>query len=296
MHCINCGSQKLNKNGMGHDHTQHYKCKDCGKDFTPFGDAKILIFDIENTPATAYAWTQGIWETNVRPEHLIKDWNMLSFSAKWLDDSKVISDVLTPKEALGGDDKRLTKHLWDLLDEADFVIGHNLINFDIPMSNTRFLKHGFGPPSPLRAIDTLKIAKKVFSVTFNSLNYLSDFLKIGRKEETGGFDTWKQCMNGDAKALKIMSKYNAHDVTLTEDVYHALRPWMPSHPNVNVFKHETGCARCGSTILKARGRYTTNTGIYTSYQCQDCGGHTRISKRTGAKPTKTPARFIATSR
>ena len=36
------------------------------------------------------------------------------------------------------DDKALMRKLWDLMDEADIVIGHNCDSFDIKKINSRF--------------------------------------------------------------------------------------------------------------------------------------------------------------
>ena len=47
---------------------------------------------------------------------------MLSWSAKWLNNPNMMSDVLTPEEALREDDLRITKSMWHLFNEADIII------------------------------------------------------------------------------------------------------------------------------------------------------------------------------
>ena len=87
---------------------------------------KILFLDIETTPIAVWVWSIG--KQYVYPQNIIKDnnnkaidWYVLSWSAKWLYDDKILSDVLTPKEAKERNDKRIIKSVWKLLNEADIA-------------------------------------------------------------------------------------------------------------------------------------------------------------------------------
>lgn len=84
---------------------------------------KILIFDIETSPMASYTW--GRWKQNISLDQTISEWFMLSWSAKWLNNPNMMSDVLTPEEALREDDSRITKSMWQLFNEADIVLAHN---------------------------------------------------------------------------------------------------------------------------------------------------------------------------
>lgn len=84
---------------------------------------KILIFDIETAPMRAYVW--GRWKQNIHLEQTISEWFALSWSAKWLNNPNIMSDVLTPAEVLIEDDKRIVKSMWKLFNEADILIAHN---------------------------------------------------------------------------------------------------------------------------------------------------------------------------
>jgi len=239
---------------------------------------KILVFDIENAPIEAYVWNKSVWNTRVNPSQLIKDWYMICWAAKWLDSSEVINSCVTPEESINRDDKRIVKELNKLFDEADIVIAHNGRKFDVPMANTRFLYHKMQIPSPYRIVDTLIIARKAFSVTFNHLDYLGEFLGLGRKKETK-FQLWKDCMAGSQEALDEMQAYNDQDVILLEDVYHSVKGWSRSHPNMNVYQDtEMCCSVCGSEAIKQKGEYITNVNTFLSYQCSDCGAYSRKSK------------------
>ena len=131
---------------------------------------KILVFDIETSFMENYTW--GTFKQDIAINQIKNDWNMICWSAKWLFSDEVIHDRLTGKESRRKDDKRITKSLWKLLDEADIVIAHNGDAFDIKKANARFLYHDLELPSPYRSIDTLKIARRNFKITSNKLDYL----------------------------------------------------------------------------------------------------------------------------
>lgn len=243
---------------------------------------KILVFDIERAPLQAFVW--NVWNTNVHDENIISDWYALSWSAKWLFNSEIMSESLTGRESLAENDKRIVKSLWKLLDEADIVIAHNAVGFDIPNMNTRFIVHDLTPTSPYQIIDTLKVARKQFGFTHNGLNALAKVFGFEAKLETN-FELWKKCVGGDDKALKEMEVYNRHDVELLEEVYIKLRPWIKSHPNVGLYVEsiEPICPNCGSSeVILTDKYYYTPTGKYQTYRCI-CGAygrmrHTAVSK------------------
>lgn len=236
---------------------------------------KVFVFDIETTTMDVRTWQTQIYNTNIRPEQVKKDWAMLSWAGKWLNDSEMFGEILTPKEVKKRNDKRIVQSLWNKFDEADIVIAHNGVKFDVPNSNVRFVLNGLKPPSPYRVVDTLIMAKKKFKFTYNRLNYLGEQLGIGNKLKTD-FDLWIDCENGNEQALEKMLKYNKQDVILLEDVYLALRGWMHSHPNMNVLQGTTNCcSNCGSENIVRNGTYTTNTNKYLSFQCNDCGAFSR---------------------
>ena len=240
---------------------------------------KILIFDIENAPVQAYVWNTQVWKAFVGHNQIEQDWFMLTYSAKWLYDNEVINNKLTPKEARACNDSRLVKDLWTLFDEADIVIAHNAAKFDIPMANTRFILNGLQPPSPYRFVDTLQVARQNFRFTHNKLDYLGELFGIGHKISTD-FELWVRCMRGEKKALDEMSTYNEQDTLLLEEVYLKLRGWIKSHPNMNLFTKETGCANCGSTKVIQKGEYCTQVNKYMTFQCKNCGAFSRQTRKS----------------
>lgn len=254
---------------------------------------KVLVFDIETTPIRAFTW--GLWKQNINHIQIINDWFVLSWSAKWLFDDKMMSDVLTPKEAVQGNDRRIIKGVWNLLNEADVVIAHNGDKFDLKRLNTRFILHGMNPPLPYQSIDTLKVARKHFSFTSNRLDYLGQLVNNKGKLSTD-FALWKNCIEGDKESLEYMVKYNREDVVLLEEVYMFLRSWIKGHPNMGLYVEavDERCPNCGSDNLDWGGFYVTPANKYQTFRCE-CGAigrsrHTSLSKEKRKELTVSIAR------
>ena len=233
--------------------------------------AKILLFDIETAPAKGWFW--GVWETNVI--EVEQHGYMLSFSAKWLGEKKVTTYTLADfrgHKAGSTNDKKLVQKLAEMINEADVVVAHNGDRFDITTTNTRMIANGLKPLSPVKTVDTLKVARNKFKFLSNKLDDLGNFLGIGRKIAHTGKHLWFGCMNNDSKSWATMKKYNEQDVKLLEAVYLKLLPWMTNHPNLNVLNGtHCSCSHCGSSHLQKRGFAITRTGMKQRYQCQDCG-------------------------
>jgi len=79
--------------------------------------------------------------------------------------------------------------------------------------------------------------------------------------------------------LAEMLSYNDQDVILLEDVYVKLRPWIKSHPNMNLYTEDNVCSNCGSRRIINTGTYRTNVNEYLSEQCE-CGAWSRKTKKS----------------
>jgi DNA polymerase elongation subunit (family B) len=255
----------------------------------PTHQAKILVLDIETAPIESYVW--GTWNQNIghNLSQIKHDWFVISFSAKALFEENMFSDVLTPKEILAKDDKRLLKKIWNLLNSFDIIILHNGIKFDIKRINGRFLYHGLMPPSPYQIIDTYVHSKRQFHLTSYRLNFIGEYLGLGGKLENGGFDLWKRCLDGDPEALQLMMRYCDRDVELLEEVYLRLRPYIKPHPNLGLFITEdiNSCPACASTDLTYVGDYTTYANQYSSHRCNGCGALSRSRKSNTSLRSKS---------
>lgn len=250
---------------------------------------RILIFDIETSPLKAYVWR--LWKNNVNLDHIISEWFCIAWSAKWLYSNEVMGEVLTPQEIIQEDDKRIITSLWDLINKADIVVAHNGNKFDIPRINSRFIIHGLPPTKPYFSVDTCQVAKKQFGFSSNKLDALAGYFNIPHKLDTD-FDLWKRCLQGDKEALEYMLKYNKKDVTILEEVYLRLRPWIKNHPNMgNLEGNKCACAYCGSLNIEIQPEhwYYTSVGKYPIYRCEDCGGVSRGRKKVNEYPLLTSA-------
>jgi hypothetical protein len=233
---------------------------------------KVLLFDIETAPMEVYAW--GLFDQTIGLEQIIKDWSVLSFSAKWLGKPGIIYHD-TSKKKDPRDDSDLVKIIHSLLDEADIVIVQNGIRFDIPKLNARFFKHKLQPPSSYRVIDTYRIARAKFGFTSNKLAYMTDnFCESYKKLEHGkfpGFKMWKECLAGNKAAWKEMKEYNEYDVLSMEELYLKMAPWDKTI-NFGVYTDDLQhrCT-CGSTELKHSGYHYTNRAKYKKFKCTVCG-------------------------
>lgn len=248
---------------------------------------KIVIVDIETAPMESYHW--ALWDQNISLDQIQLEWTILSFSAKWLGNDKVIyKDTGGRGVAKVRDDKQLLVELWKILDEADIVVAQNGQAFDIKKINARMLMADMKPYSPIKIIDTMLAAKKHFSFTSNKLAWLSEHLTSAKKSEHKtfpGFELWTECLKDNPKAWIEMKKYNCIDTIATEELYLKLRPWIEGHPNVAAYSSlETMmCPKCGSDKVQKRGRAITQTGEYHRFQCKDCGGWSRSRYTTNTK-------------
>lgn len=269
------GSEFKNK---GRSIRKYLNRQGLGGNVEPNKEARVLVYDTETSHIIARVW--GLWKQNIQPSEIIKDWFVLCWSAKWLWDDTIYSMGCTPEEIEKGDDRRIMQGLWNLLDEADVVIYHNGIKFDRKVVQTRFLLHKLYMPSPYLEIDTLLHARKKFKVSSNRLDYLGDYLGVGRKVETEK-GLWNKVEDGDAEAMERMKAYCDGDILLLESVYFEMRPYIMPHPNIGLMMETDGdltCPTCGSTNLTENGEYKTTVNVYQNYTCNDCHSHSRARK------------------
>lgn len=268
-----------------------YKQLLVAKEDKPQQGARILLFDIETAPILAHVW--GLWQNNVSLNQIQCDWYILSWSAKWLGEDEVFHDNLSQYEDFMEDpcdDYNIVSSLYDMLNQADIIIGHNVAKFDNKKFKARALANGFPPLANYRTLDTLHIAKQEFALSSNKLDFLATTLGLENKVAHEGHTLWTKCMQGDLEAWEVMKTYNNYDVTLLEDVYMVLRPWFRKHPNVAVYYDDVvpRCTCCGSSNVKLTGGYTyTNLSRFEEMRCEDCGKVSRGAKTTLSKAKRS---------
>lgn len=246
---------------------------------------KTLILDVETYPTEAYVW--GLFDQNVGLNQIIEPGALLSWSAKWAGEDYIYFSGLntaTHAEMLAG--------LWDMLDEADEVVGWNSNSFDLKLINAAFAVLGWGPPSPYKKIDLMRVVKQNMKFVSNKLDFVSGQFGVGHKLEHQGFELWVQCMQGNKAAWRTMREYNEQDVLLTERMYDRLRPWITTGVNRSAIALAHVCPTCGSDHLQSRGTQMTTTIQYNRWHCQSCGAwsRTRIGEKQDRSQVLVPAR------
>ena len=236
---------------------------------------KVLLLDIETAPMKVLSWT--LFKPYLSHDNIIKPGFILSWAAKWLFSAEMMSDIVTPKEAVRGDDKRICESIWQLMDDADVILAHNAKNFDIKWLNAEFFIHKMKPPMPYQVIDTLYESRKYFRLPAHRLDYLGKIVARKEKLETS-FDLWIKCMAGEKESLDYMLKYNKEDVVLLEEVYVEQRGWIKSHPNLSLYidADKPVCPNCGSSDLLWEDKYyVTMVSKFAAFRCKNCGAISR---------------------
>ena len=239
---------------------------------------RILLLDIETFPDVAYVW--GAYDQNAIA--MKSHWYMISFAYRWYKQGSVVCRTLPDTKSKT--DRILAKEIHALMDEADIIVAHNGIDFDVKKINARLIVHGFLPPSPYKVVDTKRTIKQVTGFSSNKLDWLCQQLGIGRKLKHEGFALWQGCAEqNDPKAWRKMARYNKHDVRLLEGLYTIIAPWI-RQPNAALYHGDERCVNpaCGSDDLHVYPRlYYANTRAYRRMQCRKCGKWARatISER-----------------
>jgi predicted nucleic-acid-binding Zn-ribbon protein len=248
------------------------------KNFEPAtGRLRILALDLETSPNLAYVW--GLWNQNVSIKQLVDSTHVICFGARWLDDP---ADKLVFSSVHHNTKAEMLEAAWELLDQADAVMGWNSAGFDAKHLNREFLEAGMTPPSPWRDLDLMRDVKKAFRFPSNKLDYVAQKLGVGAKVEHAGFDLWIRCMAGEDTAWEEMRVYQEQDVHLLIDLYHKLQPWLSSQPNIGLFVDDLDvCPKCGSHNLQRRGHAYTGVSVFQRFYCSKCGAWARGSKRIG---------------
>lgn len=223
---------------------------------------KILVLDIETQPAKSYHWR--MFKENISTEQLIEPSSILCVGVKWVGKRGI---YMFSKWELG--EEEMLRQVHNLIMEADAVVGKNSIKFDLPHLRTWFLKYGLDPLPALTHIDLEKTARYMFKFQSNKLDFITQFLEIGSKVDTGGFKLWREVMEGNEVAQRKMLRYCAHDVRITDKLYLKFRGWIPDHPAMRAVG-STACPACQSKKTQSRGWRYTKCYRIQRHQCTSC--------------------------
>lgn len=225
-----------------------------------------LFIDIETSPNVVYSWRVG-YKINIDYENIVQERAIICIGYKW--QGKPV-EYLTWKK---GDDRAMLEQFIPILESADEVVAHFGDRFDVPWLRARAAYHGI-PVSPyIKTIDTKAQSARLFYFNSNRLDYLSQFLGLGKKIETD-FKLWKDVVAFDEAALAKMVRYCKHDVRLLERVYLKLESYNKpkTHQGVTRGGIKSDCPQCGSrdTIkidMKVTGAGTRRPRM----MCRRCG-------------------------
>lgn len=237
----------------------------------------MLFWDTETAPLIGCHF--GLYDQNIPYNYVLQDWFIISASWRWLGAKKVnnVSVLDDPKrfKKNHADDYHVIKTLHEVLSEADIIVAHNNDAFDVKKFMARVVYHKLPPLKKFLTVDTLKEARR-FAFSSRKLDDLCALLTLSRKvqNEPG---LWPRAARGDADAIKKIVKYNNGDIDALQDLYTRLAPYMPRHPNMNLFRGDgVECCpnpNCGSTKIKKDGFNYTRVGAFQAYSCNECGTH-----------------------
>lgn len=244
----------------------------------PTKPKKILVYDVERSTMDLLIRTYDLKNHQRYFNHrdIVRDWVMLGAAWKFLGDDKISCVSVSHRDPFN--DYEPVKRLHAALSSADVLIGHNADRFDIRVFNTRAIMYDLPPIEKKLQIDTLKLSRKYFYFSSNSLSFICNRLDLGGKDEQ---PDWEAILAGDKHALAFMRDYNRNDVILTEKLYLRIRGYHHTHPDISsVTRDIEGCAiikcpRCDSAdVIKYSRRAVIRAGQAAGYKqrylCKDC--------------------------
>lgn len=233
---------------------------------------KILTIDIETSPLDVYAWR--IFKENIGVSQIKKPTRVLSWAARWYgSDETIYASERTHTH------RNMILAMYELLDEADVVVGWNSKRFDVRHLNREFFELGLPPPRPFQQVDVQKVYQKYFNFPSYKLEYVARVILGERKIKTD-FELWVLCLENVPEAWDLMEEYNCYDTELTEKLYGRVIGWIDNHPNHGLYVEDQEnpiCRNCGGTHVIKKGKEFTTTGVfaYQRYKCRDCGANLR---------------------
>lgn len=216
--CTVCTKKNLwTSTGKTDNGKRLWKCRNCGNEQweePPQGlkiPAKVLYFDLETALMKVTTFSTGRQWVNWKSVE--QDTFVLCWGAAWMHKPKlkVISKSVTGEQATMADDYDCLLPLWEMMDEADYIVGHNMRGFDWKMVNARFITHGWSAPRESKIIDTLLLSHRRYRVASHSMDAWVKKLGGQMKEDMRRED-WEACLKGDEKALAKMEHYCRNDI------------------------------------------------------------------------------------
>ena len=189
---------------------------------------RILYLDIETAMMKVYLYDlYGERNRYINADMLSTQRFVVNWAAAWIDPhaytiTKMFSGVVTNKEAVRQNDKRILQPLFSLMDRADYICGHNSKGFDVKILKWRFLYHGWGYPNEAKQVDTLTQARETRPES-RGLNFMMKQLgHKGKRYELTQVEWQEVIEKGTPALLNKANRYCRNDVKIGVDLLRIL--------------------------------------------------------------------------
>ena len=249
---------------------------------------RILTLDIERLPGRVELemWHPRDFQrlNYVHPDKWSQLPTTVCLSYKWYDEKQVgfIAAWEDPDDPF-----YVARQAWLLIDEADWVVTFNGVNFDLKILRQDWAVADLPMPTPWRNIDLFQVARREFAFESKSLKHLCD--RLGLPNKAGHYDSKvaQAAADGDEAARKKLIRYSKQDSRITELVFDRLRPYVRG---INWGLYQANdtrcCTNCGSEDLEPAGYAAVAVVRYAAYRCTQCGSVMRNNHRSAAVPMR----------
>lgn len=247
----------------------------------------VVTLDIERLPGrfTADFWDLNAFKGRRISPHMVTEWpRTICLAWRWYGDKR------TEFASEWGDGREgMLQRAWDVFDRADVVVGHNIARFDGRKLATEWRDLGLNPPRPVKYVDTLTEARKVFGDESYRLDALCERLGIVTKTDSYNVEMARAAVAGDKAAQRRLKAYNVGDIAASEALADRLRGWLPGHPHnvMGTMDDRLTCPQCWGDNLERNGSTLATQIAYVLYRCSDCGANVRGAAHHRAARTRT---------
>jgi hypothetical protein len=131
------------------------------------------------------------------------------------------------KEGRRANDKALVADILNVLSEADILVAHNGVKFDMPFLRTRAIIHGLPAVNFQKIIDPVLLARQTFRFPGNSLQSISGVIGTEAAKTPLRPEVWQRAtMNGDPDAMNEIVEHCIADVEVLEEVCLKIRGYI----------------------------------------------------------------------
>lgn len=246
------------------------------KDVIESRKPRVLYIDIETSYAVGKFWGNRMYKVDVID--LIQPPKVIMVGWMWHGDKKAKSICLKDfpgyKPGLFNiDDRGVVDKAWDLLNEADIVIGQNSQTFDVRILNARFWHYGMGATSEFDQEDTKRNAKRVFGLPSYKLKFMLKYRGLPQKMDSGGIGTWDRTIE-EGKDWNKMGVYCRNDVEVLPPLDDSMESFIKRKTIANLYTRKLNhcpTATCMSKDIRKEGLSLLKTGSKQKWGCKVCG-------------------------